>query len=137
MLEKLSVDTACVRAKDIAKAYKFYCDLGFKPLEDYNKGNDIEKLFETPGGLKFGLVEYKFFGEDVYGKNEPPANEGFSGVCLTCIVSSKEEVEKYAKAVKDLGGTVLRGPTDLDWGAYLLYFADLDGYVWELLYIYK
>jgi len=132
----IKFDTVCIRVKDMERAYKFYSDIGLKPLDKHNEGNDIEKLFELPCGIRIGIVEYKFHGEDIYGKNEPPAKEGFSGFTMTCIVESKDEIEQYAKVVKDSGGTILRGPTDLDWGAYLLYFADPDGYVWELLYIY-
>ena len=127
----LRVGTVCLSVKDIEKSVKFYCDIGFKPLNGFN---EIETLFVTQSGMRLGIVSYSFYAEDIYGKNPPPADNKFSGVCLTHYAGSKDEVEQYAKLVKDAGGTILRGPTDLDWGGYLLYFADFDGNVWEVIY---
>ena len=44
----------------------------------------------------------------------------------------KEEVNKTIELVKSAGGTIVKEPQEVFWGGYHAYFADLDGYYWEV-----
>ena len=47
-------------------------------------------------------------------------------------VKSKEEVDKTIELVKRAGGVIVKEPQEVFWGGYHAYFADLDGYYWEV-----
>ena len=47
-------------------------------------------------------------------------------------VESKEEVDKTIELVKRAGGVIVKEPQEVFWGGYHAYFADLDGYYWEV-----
>ena len=47
-------------------------------------------------------------------------------------MESKEEVDKTIELVKNAGGVIVKEPQEVFWGGYHAYFADLDGYYWEV-----
>jgi uncharacterized protein len=60
------------------------------------------------------------------------AGNGFSGFTLAHNVKSKEAVDSVLEQAKVAGATILKSAQDTDWGGYSGYFADPDGYLWEV-----
>lgn len=44
----------------------------------------------------------------------------------------KEDVDKVIELVRNAGAKIVKEPQDVFWGGYHAYFADLDGYYWEV-----
>jgi catechol 2,3-dioxygenase-like lactoylglutathione lyase family enzyme len=57
---------------------------------------------------------------------------GFKGFTLAHNVRSKEEVDTLLKQAEEAGATISKWGQDTDWGGYSGYFADPDGYLWEV-----
>ena len=47
-------------------------------------------------------------------------------------VDSKQKVNEVIELVREAGGTIIKEPQEVFWGGYHAYFADLDGYYWEV-----
>ena len=57
---------------------------------------------------------------------------GFAGITLAYNVKNKEDVDSAIELVKKAGGTIVKGSQVAFWGGYHAYFADPDGYYWEV-----
>ena len=67
-------------------------------------------------------------------ENDPPKGSGFGGITLAYNVKNKEDVGSVIELVKKAGGTIVKEPQDAFWGGYHAYFADPDGYYWEVVW---
>jgi len=61
-----------------------------------------------------------------------PEGTGFRGFSLAHNVRSPVEVDALLSRVADYGGKVLKPGHATDWGGYSGYFADFDGFLWEV-----
>jgi catechol 2,3-dioxygenase-like lactoylglutathione lyase family enzyme len=61
-----------------------------------------------------------------------PDSSGFSGICLAHNVATKQDVDLTMAEVLRAGGSIVKPPQDAFWGGYLGYFADPDGFLWEV-----
>jgi len=61
-----------------------------------------------------------------------PEGSGFRGFSLAHNVRSPEEVDALLERVARGGGTVVKRGQRTDWGGYAGYFADPDGFLWEV-----
>ena len=66
--------------------------------------------------------------------NDPPKGSGFGGITLAYNVKNKEDVGSAIELVKKTGGTIVKEPQVAFWGGYHAYFADPDGYYWEVVW---
>jgi len=57
---------------------------------------------------------------------------GFSGFSLAHNVGSREEVQAVLLHAQQAGARILKPAGDTSWGGYSGYFADPDGYLWEV-----
>lgn len=62
----------------------------------------------------------------------PSEGAGFSAFSLAHNVGSKAEVEAVLKHAQDAGARILKPAQDTEWGGYSGYFADPDGFLWEV-----
>jgi catechol 2,3-dioxygenase-like lactoylglutathione lyase family enzyme len=62
----------------------------------------------------------------------PAAGSGFPGFSLAHNVRSAAEVDQLLKEVAAKGGRIVKPGTHADWGGYTGYFADPDGFLWEV-----
>ncbi len=62
----------------------------------------------------------------------PATGSGFPGFTLAHNVRSAMEVDWMLKEVADAGGRIVKPGTRADWGGYTGYFADPDGFLWEV-----
>lgn len=57
---------------------------------------------------------------------------GFPGFALAHNVASREEVDAVLAQAQAAGARLVRPAADAFWGGYSGYFADPDGYLWEV-----
>lgn len=58
--------------------------------------------------------------------------KGFGGFTLAHNVASKDEVNAVLDQAQNAGATLLKTAQDAFWGGYHGFFADPDGFVWEV-----
>jgi hypothetical protein len=57
---------------------------------------------------------------------------GFKGFSLAHNVGSKEEVDQMMKQAEQAGARIVKLARNAEWGGYSGYFADPDGFLWEV-----
>jgi len=120
----------CLGVKSMERAIRFYRDgLGYKT--DCKEDNPQVCFFDTPG-RKFELNPLDLLAIDISENHPPRYGPGFGGITLTYNVETKEEVDNVIELVRNAGGTIVKEPQEVFWGGYHAYFADLDGYYWEV-----
>ncbi|MBS0472513.1 MAG: VOC family protein [Proteobacteria bacterium] len=127
MKPKIGIITLGVR--DFAKSLAFYRDgLGF-PTHNFKDGEDI--VFFKLEGSWLALYPRDKLAEDA---TVPDDGTGFSGITLAHNEPSPEAVDRaYAEAI-EAGARAVKQPQKVFWGGYSGYFADPDGYLWEVAY---
>jgi catechol 2,3-dioxygenase-like lactoylglutathione lyase family enzyme len=127
MKPKISIVTLGVR--DFAASLAFYREgLGF-PTHNHTEGEE-HVMFRLEGSW-LSLYPRDKLAEDA---TVPDDGRGFSGVTLAHNVASKDEVDAvFAKAVAR-GARPVKPPQEVFWGGYSSYFADPDGYLWEVAF---
>ena len=61
-----------------------------------------------------------------------PTRSGFSGITLAYNAQSKDEILAIFEEAQAAGASIVKPPEDTFWGGFSGYFADLDGYYWEV-----
>lgn len=111
---------------DLSKATKFYKTvLGTPP----NIMDGIT-FIELPGTW-IALYPFEKLAEDI-SPDVPVTPNGFSGVTLAHNARSKDEVVDIVRRAESAGARIIKEPQDTFWGGFSGYFADLDGYYWEV-----
>jgi catechol 2,3-dioxygenase-like lactoylglutathione lyase family enzyme len=62
----------------------------------------------------------------------PAAGTGFSGFTLAHNVRTQEQVDEVLAEASRSGAVIVMPARHTDWGGYSGYFADPDGYLWEV-----
>ena len=120
----------CLGVRSMERSIAFYRDgLGFRT--DCKENNPQVCFFDTPG-TKFELYPLNLLAKDINPENPPAIGHGFGGVTLTYNVENKHEVDEVIELVRSAGGTIVKEPQEVFWGGYHAYFADPDGYCWEV-----
>ena len=121
----VSVITLAVR--DLAREKRFYGEqLGWPVAQQ----DDNWACFLLAGdATAIALYPWDELAEDA---GVPPQGEGFRGVTLAYNVRSEERVEEVLAEAERAGGTIVQPPRTTDWGGYSGYFADPEGYLWEV-----
>jgi catechol 2,3-dioxygenase-like lactoylglutathione lyase family enzyme len=120
----VSVITLGVR--DLAGARRFYESLGWSV--DQEDDNWACYLL-ADGASALALYPWDELAEDAGVAAE---GSGFRGVTLAHNVRSEERVEAVLAEAERAGGTIVQPPRKTDWGGYSGYFADPEGYLWEV-----
>ena len=124
-IQRLTVVTLGVA--DLSKATKFYeAVLGTPP----NKSYDGVTFIELPGTW-ISLYPLENLAKDI-SPEVPVTRSGFSGITLAHNVRSMEEVISVIERAKSAGARVMKEPHVTSWGGFSGYFADMDGYYWEV-----
>jgi catechol 2,3-dioxygenase-like lactoylglutathione lyase family enzyme len=113
--------------RDLQRARNFYeKGLGW-PIqqEDYNwvcfrLGNGSSTLALYPWGS---------LADDA---NVPAEGSGFRGVTLAYVVRAEERVDAILAEAERAGAKIVKPPVRTSWGGYGGYFADPEGYLWEV-----
>lgn len=113
---------------DLVRSRHFYAEgLGF-PIA---AGSDDHIVFLRAGGVVLGLYPRHALAEDA---QVSPEGSGFGGITLACNVATKAEVDAALARADKAGARILKSAREVFWGGYSGYFADLDGYPWEVAF---
>jgi predicted lactoylglutathione lyase len=123
MEQRLSLVTLGVR--DLAASRAFYKRLGWT---ESPPSNDQVAFFQC-GGMVFALWSREALMQDA---GADTAGKGFANVSLAQNVRSKEAVDAVLAEAKKAGATILKPGAEAFWGGYTGYFADPDGFAWEV-----
>jgi len=122
---QVSIITLGVR--EFARARRFYVEeLGWPvDQEDHN----WVCVLLGGGSTAFTLYPWDELAEDA---RVSPDGEGFRGVTLAYNVRSEKRVDEVLAEGEQAGASIVKQPEHTAWGGYSGYFADPEGYLWEV-----
>ena len=124
MEQRMSVLTLGVA--DLARSRRFYEQgLGWQPS---NASNERIVFFQI-GGMVFALYPREALAQDAHLAHD---GTGFGGITLAYNVRQREEVEAVLAEAASAGAVILKPAEETAWDGYSGYFADPDGYPWEV-----
>lgn len=129
MRQKLSIITLGVT--DLARSIAFYRD-GLKWTTPCKEGEGI--AWFPMGGVVLALYPRAGLAEDAM---VDPSGSGFTGITLAHNCKNEAEVDAVmaeAAALGASGARIVKPAQKVFWGGYSGYFADPDGYLWEVVY---
>jgi uncharacterized protein len=114
---------------DLIEATRFYQEvLGTPP----NTSNEGVTFIELPGTW-LSLFPLGHLAADI-SPQVASQRGGFSGFTLAYNARSKEEVKAVIARARSAGARIWKEPQEAFWGGFHAYFADLDGYYWEVVW---
>jgi catechol 2,3-dioxygenase-like lactoylglutathione lyase family enzyme len=120
---RLSFVTLGVR--DLERATRFYADvLGLPRLP----------APETVTFFELGKTWLALYPRDLLAADAgvPSEGSGFPGFTLAHNVRTQAAVDQLLETVAAAGGRIVKSGQRADWGGYTGYFADPDGFLWEV-----
>lgn len=124
---KQTISFITLGVRDLARSRQFYQSLGWKE----SSGSQAEVAFFSAGSVNFALFGRESLAEDA---NVPAAGSGFPGFSLAHNVESEEAAVALLNEAVAAGATLLRPAEKVFWGGFRGYFADPDGFMWEVCY---
>ncbi len=123
MEQRLSLITLGVA--DLERSREFYERLGWR--RSMAKAEGV--VFFQAGGMALALFPRSELAKDA---KIAPEGSGFGGIALAYNTRTREEVDAVLAEAQAAGGTLLKAGEEAFWGGYSGYFADLDGFPWEV-----
>ena len=123
MEQRVSIITLGV--KDLNQSREFYERMGWRR----SMANNEDTVFFQLRGVALALYPRKELAKDA---NVPGDGSGFSGMTLAYNTRSKEDVDRILDEARAAGAKLLKPASEAFWGGYSGYFADPDGYAWEV-----
>jgi hypothetical protein len=121
------ISIVCLGVVDLERATRFYATvLGTPP----NTSNDGITFVELPGTW-LSLYPLEELAKDISAQI-PTTRAGFSGFTLAYNARSREQVTEILERARSAGARIVKEAQDTFWGGVSGYFADLDGYYWEV-----
>lgn len=121
------VSLVTIGVSDLAASIAFYDALGFDRVVDDNDG----VAFYRTGGALVSLFPLASLAEDAH---VPADRSGFAGITLAINLESIAAVDAALAHAAGIGAPILTPAEHVFWGGYRGYFADPDGYAWEVAY---
>ncbi|MBL8451076.1 MAG: VOC family protein [Dechloromonas sp.] len=112
---------------DLERSRNFYHALGWRE----SSGSQAAVAFFPAGSVAFALFGREALAEDV---GVPANGKGFAGFTLAHNVASEEAVDATLAEAVAAGGTLVRAGERAPWGGFRGYFADPDGFLWEVCF---
>ncbi|MEX2598683.1 MAG: VOC family protein [Dehalococcoidia bacterium] len=113
---------------DLQRSVAFYQALGWERCES---SNEQIAWFRTADSY-LGLFPFEHLAGDAALPGTP--SQGFGGVTLAINVETEQAVSAGLEEAVQAGGRLLKPASKADWGGVSGYFADPDGYPWEVCY---
>jgi uncharacterized protein len=127
MKPKISIITLGVAA--LERSLAFYRDgLGFEP-NNYKEGDDC--IMFRLDGTWLALYPRDSLATDA---QVPAERAGFPGFTLAHNVKSRDEADRVFAEALAAGARPVKVPQEVFWGGYSGYFADPDGFLWEVAF---
>jgi catechol 2,3-dioxygenase-like lactoylglutathione lyase family enzyme len=111
---------------DLERSRRFYVEGLGLPVREPG-GDDV--VFVDMGTMVLGLWSLTNLAEDA---GVSPEGNGFRAFSLAHNVPSKEDVDIVLEQAVEAGGRLVKPAKDTFWGGYTGYFADPDGFLWEV-----
>lgn len=124
---KQSITFITLGVADLQRSRDFYRRLGWRESAASQEG----VAFFQAGSLAFALFPRAELAADA---NVPAAGSGFHGFALAHNVESEEAVAALLDEAVAAGATLAQPAGKVFWGGYRGYFADPDGFLWEVCY---
>lgn len=124
---KQAISFITLGVADLARSRAFYRALGWRE----SSGSQAEVAFYQAGSVAFALFAREALAEDA---NVPPQGAGFPGFTLAHNVPMEEAVDATLREAVAAGGRLVRAGEKAPWGGTRGYFADPDGFLWEVCF---
>ncbi len=119
------VSAVTLGVKNLETAKNFYVNgFGWKTAFE-----NEEVIFFQTGGMVFALFLRDSLAADF---QADPAAFGRAPMALAYNVRARNEVDSVIQRAAAAGATILKPPREASWGGYSGYFADPDGFAWEV-----
>lgn len=113
---------------DLERSLRFYRNaLGFPTTWNVERG----VIFFQTSFTRLALYPYDKLAEDVGPAFAVPRAK-FAGITLAHNVRERDDVARLLALAEQAGGTIVKPAQDTFWGGHAGYFADPDGYLWEI-----
>jgi hypothetical protein len=123
MEQRLSLITLGVA--ELERSSEFYERLGWR--RSMTKAEGV--VFFQAGGIALALYPRNELAKDA---RIAPQGDGFNGISLAYNTRNREEVDSVLAEAQAAGAKILKPAEEAFWGGYSGYFADLDGFLWEV-----
>jgi uncharacterized protein len=123
MEQRISLITLGV--SDLQRSQAFYERLGWKRANP--KADDI--VFFQTGAMALALYPRVLLAKDA---NVSPDGKGFGGITLAYNTRTRDEVDSVLVQAEAAGAKIFKPAQETFWGGYDGYFADPDGFLWEV-----
>ncbi|SFC40258.1 hypothetical protein SAMN04487968_10688 [Nocardioides terrae] len=120
-----------IAVSDVAASRAFYCDgLGWSEFM-YVEGDVC--MIRTGEHLLLSLWDQTHFEAEL---GQPiRRGDGVAPLTLSHNVATREEVDAALRTARDAGADPVGDAVQREWGGYTGYFADPDGYRWEVAFV--
>lgn len=126
MEQRLSIITLGV--SNLKKSRSFYENLGWKIATEEQAESIVAFNLQS---FVLALYPKEGLAEDVGVEMNGSSIPSFT---LAYNVGSEEEVDRVIDKVQAIGAKIVKKPQKVFWGGYSSYFADPDGYLWEVAF---
>ncbi len=134
------VHVITLAVSDLERALEFYRGLGLESpgvigtefTGDGTSPSGAAAMFQLQDGLTLALYPRTELAKDANVALGPPKTGEFS---LGHVVANKADVDALLAQAEAAGATLTERPHDRPWGIYSGYFRDLDGHLWEIIWI--
>ena len=123
MEQRVSIITLGVA--DLDRSRKFYEALGW--TRGFKQAEGV--VFFQTGGMIVSLWPRTELAKDA---NVPATGSGFAGITLAYNTRQKDDVAKVLVEAERAGAKILKTAQPAFWGGHYGFFADPDGFVWEV-----
>jgi len=124
---------ANVGVSDLARTARFYNALGFKPNGKHSTTKELTSFLMSDDNFVM-----HFFLKDILEpamKGKIADTQNVNEIIFTLSAESKTEVDQWATAVENAGGTNVSQPEEFGEGYYGFVFADPDGHKFNVFYM--
>lgn len=122
---KQAVSFITLGVSDLARSRAFYKALGWQE----SSASQPSVAFFQAGGVVFALFGRESLAEDA---GVSAQGSGFQGFTLAHNVGSAAEVDPLIEEAVRAGGQCVMAGEKAPWGGFRGYFADPDGFLWEV-----
>jgi len=110
---------------DLNRSREFYEHMGWRKSMAQTEG----VVFFQAGGMALALYPRQELAKDA---NIAAEVQGFSGMSLAYNARNRDEVDAVLVEAEAAGARILKPALEAFWGGYSGYFADPDGFLWEI-----
>lgn len=124
---KQTISFITLGVSDLARSRAFYRALGWQE----SSGSQESVAFYQAGSVAFALFGREALADDA---SVSPAGSGFPAFTLAHNVASEAAVDATLAEAVAAGARLVRPGERAPWGGYRGYFADPDGFLWEVCF---